>query len=376
MEENKMNKKCGLYIHIPFCKKKCKYCDFISFCDKNDYFDEYIDKLLAEAKEYQAKAVDTVFIGGGTPTVLNEEQLSRLILGLSKIFLLTTDKEFSVEANPGTLNDRKLSVLKECGVNRLSIGVQSFKDSELCDIGRIHSSRDAYDAVMMAKKAGFENINIDLMLNLPNQTKESLEMSLKTAVRLGVSHISCYSLILEENTPLYNEYKCGKFMQASDDYDRELYKFTTQYLKENGYNRYEISNYAKPSKECRHNIKYWSCEEYIGLGVAAHSYLDGVRFFNTSDFSEYLDGNFHNPDKEILTHTDKVCEYMIMKLRMSEGINEAEFFNLFGAKIDDIYKNELEKFLRLGLIKKQNGNYSLTDYGIDISNSVLCEFIR
>jgi len=375
-QENKMDRKIGLYIHIPFCIKKCKYCDFISFCDKNKYFDEYIDQLLIEAKEYKGMNVDTVFIGGGTPTVFNEKQIERLILGIREIFLISDDAEFSVESNPGTLSLEKLLALKRCGINRLSIGVQSFNDTELKAIGRIHNCNDAYKAVEDAKRVGFENINIDLMLNLPQQTINSLEKNLKTATVLDVSHISCYSLILEENTPLYNEYQNGVYTQATDDYDRELYHFTTQYLKEHGYNRYEISNFCKPLKECKHNIKYWSCKEYVGLGVAAHSYLDGIRYFNTSDFGEYINGEFHKPDREILSDTDKICEYMIMKLRMSEGINENEFFSLFGVRIEDIYKSELDKFQKLGLLIKKNSNYFLTDYGIDISNSVLCEFIR
>lgn len=365
----------GLYIHIPFCIRKCKYCDFISYCGKELYFDRYIDSLLTEAKEFEGSVIDTVFMGGGTPTILSCRQLKRLTDGIGSVFDIQKNAEYSIEANPKTLSKEKLEALKDGGINRISIGVQSFNDSELSAIGRIHNAESVYNTIRTVKESGFDNFNLDLMLNLPNQTMNSLKHTLETAVHSEPSHLSCYSLILEENTPLEKEYRSGKYKESDDEFDRELYHFTVDYLKKNGYDRYEISNFAKAGKECRHNIKYWNCDEYIGLGVAAHSYIDGVRSYNVQELEEYLKGNYHSEDKAVLNNDDKISEYMIMKLRMSEGINEEEFFRRFKISIKDRYSKQLDRFMKLGLIKYENGYYFLTDYGIDVSNSVLCEFV-
>lgn len=365
----------GLYIHIPFCIKKCKYCDFVSYCKKKEYFDKYIDSLLCEALEYEGTKINTVFIGGGTPTILTINQIARLTEGIGKIFDISQNAEYTVEANPKTLTEEKLFSMKKGGINRISVGVQSFCDDELKACGRIHNAEEAYKTAELVKRCGFDNFNLDLMLNLPLQTKDSLFKTLKTAVELSPSHLSCYSLILEENTPLYEEYKNGKYKEPDDEQDRKLYHFTVDFLKKYGYGRYEISNFAKEGKECAHNIKYWSCDEYIGIGTAAHSYLDGVRFYNTSDFAEYIKGNFHTDDKDLLSKKDMISEYMIMKLRMSEGINEEVFCEKFGLSLDEIYHNQLRKFVDNKLMKHENGFYFLSDYGIDVSNSVLCEFV-
>ena len=365
----------GLYIHIPFCIKKCKYCDFISFCDKDEYFDLYIDSLKKEAHHYKGEKIDTVFVGGGTPTVLKTHQLERLFGVIYDTFEILPDAEITIEANPKTLSKEKLLFLKKAGVNRISIGVQSFCDKELSLIGRVHNANEAYDTVREVIKSGFDNFNLDLMLNLPQQRKESLLDTLKTAVSLNPAHISCYSLILEEGTPLFDEYKSGEFTEPDDDYDRELYHIAVDFLKEHGYFRYEISNFSKKGRECRHNIKYWSCKDYIGLGVSAHSYVDGVRYRNTKDLKKYLSGEFHADDRVALSRDDKMAEYMIMKLRMDNGVSEEEFYSLFGKKITDIYKTSIDKFISGGFMEYKNGCYSLTDKGIDVSNSVLCEFV-
>lgn len=365
----------GLYIHIPFCIKKCKYCDFVSFCDRSEYFDKYIDALLCEAKEYQGEYIDTVFIGGGTPTLFDEEQLKRLITGIKTIFNIEDNAEFSIEANPKTLTENKLMVLKKSGVTRLSIGVQSFLDDELLKIGRVHNSNEAIETIKLAKNSGFSNINLDLMMGLPSQTKESLLETLKIAVCLEPSHISLYSLILEEGTPLYNEYKCGKYQQLDEETDRELYHVCVEYLREKGYNRYEISNFSKKGMECRHNIKYWECEEYIGLGISAHSYLNQTRFYNTDNFNDYMQKKYHNEDRIILTKEDKISEYIMMKLRMCEGISKREFYEKFGVDIEEHLAQRLEKFINLKVMEKKNGRICFTDYGMDVSNSILCELI-
>ena len=365
----------GLYIHIPFCIRKCSYCDFVSYCGKEEYFDSYIDSLLREASEYEGTKINTVFIGGGTPTIFGTEQIERLAEGICRIFDISPSAEYSIEANPKTLTEEKLYGMQKCGINRISIGVQSFCDEELKACGRIHNAAEAYKTVELVKKCGFDNFNLDLMLNLPNQTMESLSLTLETAVSLNPAHMSCYSLILEENTPLYEAYGNGKYEEPDEELDRELYHFTVDYLKKYGYNRYEISNFAKEGRECVHNIKYWSCDEYIGIGAAAHSYLNGVRYYNTAKLSEYIKGDYHTDDKIVLSKKDMISEYMIMKLRMCEGINGAVFRKKFGCGVEEIYSQQLTKFVNNGLIKHQNGFYFLSDYGIDVSNSVLCEFV-
>ncbi len=370
-----MNKSKGLYVHIPFCIKKCKYCDFVSYIDKATLFDSYIDDVLVEASEYENEQIDTVFIGGGTPSILSCEQLKRLFDGLYKTFNITDDCEITMEANPQTLDKEKLLILKDCKVNRLSIGVQSFCDDELKAIGRIHNSKTAHNTIKLIKELGFDNFNIDIMLGLPNQTTNSLKKTLETAISLKPTHLSCYSLILEENTPLYEEYKNGVYSEITDEYDRSLYTLAKNILKDNGYFQYEISNFSKPGYESKHNLKYWNCDEYIGLGVSAHSYLNGVRFYNTSDIDEYLQKKFHNDEKIILSIDDKISEYIIMRLRLSRGINENEFYERFKTGFYEKYKTILDKFIKAELIVCENNCYKLSEKGIDVSNSIMCEFV-
>lgn len=370
-----MNNYKGLYIHIPFCKKKCKYCDFISYTGKEDIFDEYIARLTNEAKEYKGTKINTVFIGGGTPSLLSCNQLKNLTEMIKKTFILSDDCEFTIEANPKTLDSDKLKTLKSCGVNRISLGVQSFCDEELRAIGRIHDAKTAHNTVELIKKNGFNNFNLDIMLNLPNQTKESLLKTLKTAISLNPSHISCYSLILEENTPLFDEYESGIFQVTSDEYDRELYELAKDTLTKNGYEQYEISNFAKKGFKSRHNLKYWNCDEYIGLGVAAHSYLNGIRFYNTSEIHEYLNENYHTEEKTNLTNDDKISEYIIMRLRLTDGIPREEFKERFNIDFYESYKTLIDKFVDAGFMKYKDNSYKLTDKGFDISNSIMCEFV-
>ena len=364
----------GLYIHIPFCARKCKYCDFVSYTDKADFFDVYVEKLLDEANEYKYTKVDTVFIGGGTPSVLSAKQLKILLDGINSVFCLSENCEFTIEANPKTLDEEKLTVLKQSRVNRLSIGIQSFNDEELKAIGRIHNAKTAYNTVELIKENGFDNFNLDLMLNLPNQTNESLLKTLETAISLNPSHISCYSLILEKNTPLFEEYENGKFQMTSDDYDRELYTLAKNILSQNGFEQYEISNFAKKGFKSRHNLKYWNCDEYIGLGVAAHSYLNGIRFYNTSELQEYLNGFYHK-EETVLSNKDKISEYIIMRLRLTDGISSSEFKKRFNVDFYESYKSLIDKFINTGFMKYESSSYKLTDKGFDVSNSIMCEFI-
>ena len=365
----------GLYIHIPFCLKKCKYCDFISFTNKENQFDKYLEALKREAQEYNGEEINTVFIGGGTPTILSCEQLSFLFEIINTNFEISKNSEFTIEANPKTVDKEKLSVLKKGGVNRISIGVQSFCDNELKSIGRVHKSKEAIKTAELIKAFGGFDLNIDLMLSLPHQTEESLLKTLYKTVNLNPSHISCYSLILEEGTPLHNEYQNNKFELLDDEDDRKLYHMAVDYLKNYGYSRYEISNFAKANKECKHNLKYWSCDEYIGLGIAAHSYVNSERFYNASELDKYLRGEFHSKERITLSQQDKMSEYIIMRLRLRDGIDENEFSRRFNSSFYSLYGDKIEKLIDAGLMQKNGNKYFLTDYGFDLSNTAMCEFV-
>ena len=364
----------GLYIHVPFCVHKCRYCDFVSYCGRNEIYDSYIEALIAEMKEYRGSRVDTVFIGGGTPTALNSFQLDKLCKAINDNFNISSECEFTSEANPGTLDYEKVRALLDNGVNRISLGVQSFNDCELREIGRIHDAQTAYNTVELLNKYGFDNISIDLMTALPNQSMESLMNSLKIAVQLPLKHISAYSLIIEDGTPIAEACERGEINLPNDDEDRDMYAAAKHFLKENGFYQYEISNYAKPGYESRHNIKYWQCKEYFGIGAAAHSYVDGVRFSNTAVLEDYIKGNYRSGEKEILMPDDKIFEFIIMGMRMNIGINMNEFKNRFGISIQDKYGELLNKFESGGFIEIIGEYIRFTDRGRDVSNSILCEF--
>lgn len=365
----------GLYVHIPFCLKKCKYCDFNSFCFSEADKERYLKALFCEMDKYKGTSCDTVFIGGGTPTSLNTEEMSQLLKKINECFTLSENCEFTVEANPKTVDKEKLDVMLKSGVNRLSVGVQSFNDNELLKLGRVHSKREAIETIRLARDCGFKNISIDLMCAIPDQTTDSFKKNLEKAFLLNPEHISCYSLILEENTPLFNEYKKGLLNLPDEDTEREVYELACSELEKNGYYQYEISNFAKEGFESRHNIKYWQCREYIGLGLSAHSYLDGMRYSNTDNFSSYINGDFGEYGKEILTENDKMSEFMFMGLRMVEGVSEAEFYSRFHMDFKKVFERPLLKFIKLGMIEEENGYFRLTHKALSVSNQIMCEFI-
>lgn len=364
----------GLYIHIPFCVKKCEYCDFVSFPGCEDYFDAYLDALRKEMSSYYGTKVDTIFIGGGTPSVLSVFQIEKLCNAIKSCFVLGDNYEWTIEVNPGTVNTDKINTMLMCGINRVSVGVQSFNDAELKAIGRIHDSKTAYDTVVALNDAGFLNISIDLMESLPYQTPATFKKSLDIALSLPITHISVYSLIIEDGTPIKEKYDNGEYEMPDDDEDRDLYKYTGDFLSKNGFIRYEISNYAKENYQSKHNLKYWDCDEYIGIGVAAHSYLDGIRKYNTSDLEEYISG-VTKVGEDVLTMRDKMGEFMMLGLRKICGINRNEFHNRFMTYPEKVWGLELDKFISLGLMKKDVDFFSLTDRGLDVSNSVMCEFV-
>ncbi|MBR4721330.1 MAG: oxygen-independent coproporphyrinogen III oxidase [Clostridia bacterium] len=365
----------GLYVHIPFCLKKCRYCDFNSAVMPDSIQEEYVNAIICEMAEYRKTEVDTVYIGGGTPTVLKTDLLKSVIDGIKNNFILLPNTEFTVEMNPKTADSKKLKMLFNTGVNRLSIGVQSFCDEELKELGRVHSGNDAKDAIKLAKEAGFENISIDLMSAIPKQTLKSFAKTLETAILQNPDHISCYSLILEEGTPLFDDVKSGRTVLCDEETERDIYEYAVKTLEANGYRQYEISNFAKDGKASRHNMKYWTMQEYVGVGLSAHSFLENVRFSNTDDFKNYISHNFRSGNKEVLTKSDMMSEFAFLGLRMTEGISETVFSEKFREDIFEVFKKPLEKFIKTGFLVHKNGRIFLSKEGISVSNQIMCEFL-
>lgn len=365
----------GLYIHIPFCVRKCEYCDFVSYPGRESEHEAYIDAVCREMRGYGGEKVGTVFIGGGTPSVLEPKLISRLCDNIKSSFCVEPGAEFTMELNPGTVTEEKLDAMLEGGVNRASVGVQSFNNDELRAAGRIHDAAAAVKTVDMLKDGGMENISIDLMQSLPMQTAESFNSSLKTAVSLPIKHISVYSLILEEGTPMRSKYESGVYREPDEDEERELYRFTGRFLAEHGFERYEISNYALPGFESKHNTMYWDRGEYIGLGAAAHSYYGGRRYCNTCALGEYIEGNMRAGGGEKLTDDDRMSEFMMLGLRKTKGVSVSDFKERFGRNFFEVYGAIAGKFSKLGLLDLSDGRCRLTERGIDVSNTVMCEFI-
>ncbi len=361
----------GLYVHIPFCVKKCRYCDFVSFTNGNKR--EYLSALMEEMKKYSGEKVNTVFIGGGTPTSLDSDELYDLLVFIGKNFEISNNYEWTVEMNPKTFDIKKLEMMKAAGVNRVSVGVQSFCDSELEIIGRIHNSSEAKEAIAVTREI-FPNFNIDLMSALPGQSIESFISTVNTALSFSPAHISCYSLILEEGTELFEMNEKGILNLPDEDSERKMYETTKMILEDNGYYRYEISNFAKKGFECAHNLKYWSCDEYIGVGLAAHSYIDGVRYANTSCMKNYLEGKTEE-ERISLTKKDMKSEYIIMSLRLANGIDTKLYKKKFKSDLYDEYGEIIDKYIKYGLLEKNGVFYRLTDDGINVSNTVMCEFM-
>ena len=390
-----MKKEMQLYIHIPFCAKKCDYCDFLSFAAGKETQKEYVEALIRElnyyGERYQERVISTIFIGGGTPSFIEAELLEAVMKAVYQAFHVLPDAEISMECNPGTVTKEKLLAYKKAGVNRLSIGLQSPNDEELKILGRIHTFETFLQTYDMARNCGFTNINVDLMSSLPGQTKQSFLNGLKKVVRLKPEHISAYSLIIEEGTPFYDKYEEDMERQAKGEETRflpreeevyETIRLTREYLQEEGYHWYEISNFAKPGKECRHNIGYWKRADYLGVGLGAASLIDNVRYANTSDLQLYVKKwQGQEPqeicivEEEILTKMAQIEEFMFLGLRMTEGVKRSDFKACFGIEPEGAYANVLSSLQDEGLLKMEAGWIALTDKGIDVSNYVLAQFL-
>ena len=379
-----------LYVHIPFCKKKCRYCDFLSFAGEEWTQETYTQALIREIGAWRGKEnkkVSSVFVGGGTPSILSVRRMEEIFEALRESFFLTEDAEITIECNPGTLEKEKLEVYKCLGVNRLSLGLQSAKNEELRLLGRIHTWETFLESFQMARKSGFENLNVDLISALPGQTVESWRETLEKTIALSPEHISAYSLIIEEGTPFYQEYEEDeKIREAggdpqflpSEDAERQMYEDTEKILGNAGYSRYEISNYAKPGMACQHNMGYWQRKEYIGLGLGASSLYREGRWRNSENLLEYCNRKQDMPERkdlQKLSRKDQMEETMFLGLRLMEGVEEEAFFREFGCTCREVYGEVLDRLEDQGLLKEENGRIFLTSHGIDISNYCMAEFL-
>lgn len=375
-----MKDKISLYIHIPFCVRKCLYCDFPSFSGMESIFDDYVRMLCREIDEtysdYRGMEVKSIFVGGGTPSVLPPALLGRISDKIFSRFDVDSKAEITIETNPGTLDAKKLAEMKSMYFNRLSMGLQAWQDRLLKKLGRIHTADEFETNFLQARDAGFKNINVDLMFALPAQSLDDWQETLEKVIKLRPEHISAYSLIIEEGTPFFDMFDRGELKETDEDTDRKMYYLAKEMLSDKSYKQYEISNFAKEGFECYHNKVYWRTEEYQGFGLGAHSYADGVRFHNTYDMKEYLRGEGLRLDKEFLSLQEKQEEFMFMGLRMNEGVSEAEFLRRFGESMDSVYGDEIKELISEELLVKKDGRLSLTDRGVDISNSVFEKFIR
>lgn len=378
-------KTVGLYFHIPFCVRKCQYCDFYSVPGASDSFkDFYVKALILHIEEHKLQLaeydVDTVYFGGGTPSLLTEGQIRDIIRKIKTTFHVRRNAEITMEVNPGTVNYHKLRGYRRAGVNRLSIGWQSISDRDLQICGRVHSSKDNYLAVDDAKRAGFKNISVDIMFGLPAQTVTSVLGSIDMALRMGVKHISFYGLKIEEGTPFAKLEHTLKL--PDEDSEREMYFAGCEYLKSAGFVHYEISNFAIPGYQSRHNLKYWNCDEYIGFGAAAHSYFGNKRFNYKSNADLYIRNFTENYFGE--TIVEKVidipegtgmAEYVMVRFRLSEGIVLSEFRKRFGRSFESVYLAKIAPYLKSGHIIKTGKGYAFTEQGMYVSNYILSRVV-
>ena len=381
-------KQLGIYIHIPFCIKKCVYCDFLSFpaddAAKRAYMAALNEEIKAMAQAYRAYEVQTVFFGGGTPSCMEKELIKDCLLTVQMHFHMADNAEISLELNPKTATLEKMIFLKEAGFNRLSIGLQSADDNELKLLGRIHTYADFLDVYAWARQAGFQNINVDLMSALPGQSLETWQKTLHSVLELEPEHISAYSLIVEEGTPLFDYF--SQYPPLPDEEtDRLMYHETKQLLAAHGYTRYEISNYAKKGFESRHNQIYWQrgCDHignYVGFGLGASSTVQNYRYKNTDSLSEYMTFSktpeAFRYEAQYLSELELMEEFMILGLRRMEGISSSEFERTFGVSLCSVYKETLDKWQAAGCLAKQDGFWFLTEQGIDVSNTVLADFMK
>ncbi len=382
-----MRKQLELYVHIPFCEKKCLYCDFLSFSAEEDLHKAYVDKLIEEirvqASNYSQYQISSIFIGGGTPTVIKAVYISNIMSAIYEAFIVESQAEITIECNPGTVDIDKLLVYKQSGINRISVGLQSTVDKELQHLGRIHTYADFLNSYEKIRESGYKNVNIDLMSALPWQTLDSWKSTLKKVIMLKPEHISAYSLIIEEGTEfskIYGSPEGRKFL-PTEEVERAMYHSTIDILKNYGYESYEISNYAKPGYESKHNIGYWTGEEYLGFGIGASSYVYGRRFHVERDIKKYLAIDMKRDIMPLyqniheLSTKEKMEEFMFLGLRLSKGVLVTDFYDRFGIELIDVFEKVIQKNISFGLLKYENLYLKLTDKGLDLSNRVMGDFL-
>ena len=377
-------KEIGIYVHIPFCKQKCYYCDFCSYANKLNMQEKYINSIIKEIKNIKDKEkylIKTIYIGGGTPSIIDSDKIKKIICEINNNFKLSNDTEITIEVNPGTVTEKKLKDYKNCEINRLSIGLQSTNDLILKKIGRIHNYNDFEKTYDLARKIGFKNINVDLMIGLPSQTIKDVKQTLQKILQKSPEHISVYSLIVEEGTVLKKKIDNGELKIVDEDTERAMYWIVKEQLEKNNYIQYEISNFSKVSYESKHNTDCWKQKEYIGIGIAAHSYLNSTRFSNICNLENYIK-NIENEEyeKNVIIHEKQdhntmMNEYMILGLRMLSGVDIEEFQNKFFVNPLKIYKKELQKLQKANLLEISSKKIMLTKKGIDFANIVWEEFI-
>ncbi|OHB84076.1 MAG: hypothetical protein A3J73_07160 [Planctomycetes bacterium RIFCSPHIGHO2_02_FULL_38_41] len=377
MKDIKVN---ALYIHIPFCIKKCVYCDFNSVVSNTKTIDQYLDAINKELNSLNGRYVfNTIYIGGGTPSVLTEAQLGKLLNNVVSCVQASEIKEFTIEANPGTLTSNKVRLLKEYLVTRVSLGIQSFNDKQLNFLGRIHSGNDAINAFNLLRNVGFDNINIDLIFGCPEQSFGDWESDLRTVIELNPKHLSIYALTYEEGTPLRRNWVNGNVKKLDECVELEMYKTAIGYLTDSGYNHYEISNFAKDGYECLHNYIYWRNEGYTGVGAGAFSFVDGLRTSNIRDVYQYIEGINEGRNiktfSECLQHEHFASETVIMNLRLRQGISDKDFHDRFGYKIYDRFGRLINRLVEDGLISYDNETLKLTDKGLFVADTVMAEFL-
>ena len=379
-----MDRDFEIYVHIPFCVRKCGYCAFLSAPSDTETRKSYTRTLLREIRLAAAQMTGeeqavSVFFGGGTPSLLPAEQIAEIMRELKASFRIRKDAEISIEANPGTLSREKLGIYRECGINRLSMGLQSPAEEELKCLGRIHDYGQFLESFRAARSEGFDNINVDLMYAIPGQTAEGWRNNLNIVGSLGPEHISAYGLMIEEGTPFHKLAEEEKLPLPDEEEEYRMYEDTAQVLSAFGYRQYEISNYALPGRECRHNIGYWTRRDYLGLGIGAASLFRGERFSNTSSLEEYLReaGNPERIRRErvSLDRKDEIEEFMFLGLRMTEGISKTEFRDKFGTSVETVYQAVLDRYISAGLLEDKEERIFLTRPGIHISNTVMADFL-
>lgn len=397
----------SLYIHIPFCVRKCNYCDFLSFSSSDTVKKQYIKALCQEIESFFAVQkqekdnteeiiIKTIFFGGGTPSILEAKQIEELMDAVRKTFAIAADAEITIEMNPGTIKREKLETYQTIGINRLSIGLQTTDDERLKVLGRVHTYEQFLENYKMARELGFQNISVDLMSALPKESIKDYQKDLERVLQLEPEHISSYSLIIEEGTPFYDNDEILDHLPSEEE-DRAMYELTEQMLLERGYHRYEISNYAKTGKESRHNSVYWTGGEYVGFGLGASSYLRsdhpylqdskeqleqyyGVRFKNETNIKKYIQNSYvpilEKEEVTFLSKQEAMEEFMFLGLRMMQGIKEQQFLKQFHISVQSVYGDVVEKFVGMGLLEQTDGRICFTKKGIDVSNSILCEFLK